>query len=86
MVYLIKIENKLVKKQESEGILFLDIPRELTFTHEDEFGNRGFFSYNPYELSIELDKNIIFFTLDNISIDNLTFNTINELTNYLYSK
>jgi hypothetical protein len=86
MVYLTKIGDKLVKQRESEGISFLDIPRRLTFTHEDEFGNKGFFSYNPYELSIELDENIIFFKLNELSIDNLTFETINELTNYIYSK
>jgi hypothetical protein len=84
MVYLEKIENKLVKRKDSEGNTFLDIPRELTFTYIDEEGNKGYFSYNPYELSIELEENIIFFKLDDVMIDDILFDTINDLVNYIY--
>ncbi len=85
MIYLEKIENTLVKKNGSEGNSFLDIPRELTFTYTDEEGNRGFFSYNPFELSIELQENIIFFKLDEINIDDKTFNTVEDLVTYIYN-
>jgi hypothetical protein len=86
MVYLEKIGNKLVKKRGSDGNTFLNIPRELTFTYSDDEGNRGYFSYNPYELSIELEENIIFFKLDEINIDDTIFNTINDLVNYIYNR
>jgi hypothetical protein len=85
MIYLEKIKNTLVKKIGSEGNSFLDIPRELTFTYTDEEGNRGFFSYNPFELSIELQENIIFFKLDEINIDDKTFNTVEDLITYIYN-
>ena len=85
MIYLEKIKNTLVKKIGSEGNSFLDIPRELTFTYTDEEGNRGFFSYNPFELSIELQENIIFFKLDEINIDDKTFNTVEDLVTYIYN-
>ena len=85
MIYWEKIENTLVKKNGSEGNSFLDIPRELTFTYTDEEGNRGFFSYNPFELSIELQENIIFFKLDEINIDDKTFNTVEDLVTYIYN-
>jgi len=85
MIYLEKLENTLVKKNGSEGNSFLDIPRELTFTYTDEEGNRGFFSYNPFELSIELQENIIFFKLDEINIDDKTFNTVEDLVTYIYN-
>lgn len=85
MIYLEKIENTLVKKNGSEGNSFLDVPRELTFTYTDEEGNRGFFSYNPFELSIELQENIIFFKLDEINIDDKTFNTVEDLVTYIYN-
>ena len=85
MIYLEKIKNTLVKKNGSEGNSFLDVPRELTFTYTDEEGNRGFFSYNPFELSIELQENIIFFKLDEINIDDKTFNTVEDLITYIYN-
>jgi hypothetical protein len=86
MVYLEKIKNTLVKKIGSDGNTFLDVPRELTFTYIDENGNRGYFSYNQYEISIELEENIIFFKLDDVSIDNIVFNTINDMVNYIYGR
>ena len=76
MIYLEKIKNTLVKKIGSEGNSFLDVPRELTFTYTDEEGNKGYFSYNPFELSIELDET---------NIDDNTFNSINDLVNYIYN-
>ena len=63
MIYLEKIQNRLLKKEGSEGNTFLDVPRELTFTYVDEEGNKGYFSYNPFEISIELEENIIFSSL-----------------------
>jgi hypothetical protein len=85
MIYLEKIKNTLVKKIGSEGNSFLDVPRELTFTYTDEEGNKGYFSYNPFELSIELEENIIFFKLDETNIDSNIFNSINDLVNYIYN-
>ena len=85
MIYLEKIKNTLVKKIGSEGNSFLDVPRELTFTYTDEEGNKGYFSYNPFELSIELNEIIIFFKLDETNIDDNTFNSINDLVNYIYN-
>ena len=85
MIYLEKIKNTLVKKIGSEGNSCLDVPRELTFTYTDEEGNKGYFSYNPFELSIELNENIIFFKLDETNIDDNTFNSINDLVNYIYN-
>jgi hypothetical protein len=85
MIYLEKIKNTLVKKIGSEGNSFLDVPRELTFTYTDEEGNKGYFSYNPFELSIELEENIIFFKLDETNIDGNIFNSINDLVNYIYN-
>ena len=85
MIYLEKIKNTLVKKIGSEGNSFLDVPRELTFTYTDEEGNKGYFSYNPFELSIELEEKIIFFKLDETNIDSNTFNSINDLVNYIYN-
>lgn len=84
MIYLEKIKNTLVKKIGSEGNSFLDVPRELTFTYTDEEGNKGYFSYNPFELSIELEENIIFLKLDETNIDDNIFNSINDLVNYIY--
>jgi hypothetical protein len=85
MIYLEKIKNTLVKKIGSEGNSFLDVPRELTFIYTDEEGNKGYFSYNPFELSIELEENIIFFKLDETNIDGNIFNSINDLVNYIYN-
>jgi len=85
MIYLEKIQNRLVKKEGSEGNSFLDVPRELTFTYTDEEGNKGYFSYNPFEISIELEENIIFFKLQDVNIDNRTFDTISDLVNYIYN-
>ena len=85
MIYLEKIKNTLVKKIGSEGNSFLDVPRELTFTYTDEEGNKGYFSYNPFELSIEIEENIIFFKLDKTNIDGNIFNSINDLVNYIYN-
>jgi hypothetical protein len=85
MIYLEKIQNRLVKKEGSEGNSFLDVPRELTFTYADEEGNKGYFSYNPFEISIELEENIIFFKLQDVNIDNRTFDTISDLVNYIYN-
>ena len=85
MIYLEKIKNTLVKKIGSEGNSFLDVPRELTFTYTDEEGNKGYFSYNPFELSIELEENIIFFKLEETNIDSNIFNSINDLVNYIYN-
>jgi hypothetical protein len=85
MIYLEKIKNTLVKKIGSEGNSFLDVPRELTFTYTDEEGNKGYFSYNPFELSIEIEENIIFFKLDETNIDSNIFNSINDLVNYIYN-
>jgi len=85
MIYLEKIQNRLVKKEGSEGNSFLDVPRELTFIYTDEEGNKGYFSYNPFEISIELEENIIFFKLQDVNIDNRTFDTISDLVNYIYN-
>ena len=85
MIYLEKIKNTLVKKIGSEGNSFLDVPRELTFTYTDEEGNKGYFSYNPFELSIELEENIIFFKLDETNIDDNTLKSKNDLVNYIYN-
>jgi hypothetical protein len=85
MIYLEKIQNRLLKKEGSEGNTFLDVPRELTFTYVDEEGNKGYFSYNPFEISIELEENIIFFKLQDVNIDNRTFDTISDLVNYIYN-
>jgi hypothetical protein len=85
MIYLEKIQNRLLKKEGSEGNTFLDVPRELSFTYVDEEGNKGYFSYNPFEISIELEENIIFFKLQDVNIDNRTFDTISDLVNYIYN-
>ena len=73
MIQLEKKRNTLVKKIDSEeGSAFLDIPRTLTFLIEDE------------DVSIELDGNIIFFKVRDVTIDNISFLVSQDFINYVY--
>lgn len=73
MVYLEKKLNTLVKSADSEGSSFLDVPRTLTFTIVDDEGRSGYFSNNPEDVSFELDKNIIFFKVSDVTVDGIVF-------------
>lgn len=84
MVYLEKKLNTLVKKNDSEGSSFLNVPRTLTFTIVDEEGHSGYFSNNPEDVSIELEKNIIFFKVKDTIIDNIEFLDAQTMINYIY--
>jgi len=84
MVHLEKIGNKLVKKKNSEGNSFLNIPRTLTFLNEDENGQSGYFTNNDEDVSIELDGNIIFFKVREVTIDNISFLVAQDFINYVY--
>lgn len=84
MVYLEKKLNTLVKKNDSEGSSFLNVPRTLTFTIVDEEGHSGYFSNNPEDVSIELEENIIFFKVKNTIIDNIEFLDAQTMINYIY--
>jgi hypothetical protein len=84
MVYLEKKLNTLVKKNNSEGSSFLNVPRTLTFTIVDEEGHSGYFSNNPEDVSIELEENIIFFKVKDTIIDNIEFLDAQTMINYIY--
>ena len=85
MIQLEKKRNTLVKKIDSEeGSSFLDIPRTLTFLMEDENGQKGYFTNNEEDVSIELDGNIIFFKVRDITIDNISFLVAQDFINYVY--
>ena len=85
MVQLEKKRNTLVKKIDSEeGSSFLDIPRTLTFLIEDENGQKGYFTNNDEDVSIELDGNIIFFKVRDVTIDNISFLVSQDFINYVY--
>ena len=85
MIQLEKKRNTLVKKIDSEeGSSFLDIPRTLTFLIEDENGQKGYFTNNDEDVSIELDGNIIFFKVRDITIDNISFLVAQDFINYVY--
>ena len=85
MIQLEKKRNTLVKKIDSEeGASFLDIPRTLTFLIEDENGQKGYFTNNDEDVSIELDGNIIFFKVRDVTIDNISFLVSQDFINYVY--
>jgi hypothetical protein len=84
MIHLEKIGNKLVKKKNSEGNNFLNIPRTLTFLNEDENGQSGYFTNNDEDVSIELDGNIIFFKVREVTVDNISFLVSQDFINYVY--
>ena len=85
MTQLEKKRNTLVKKIDSEeGSSFLDIPRTLTFLNEDENGQKGYFTNNDEDVSIELDGNIIFFKVRDVTIDNISFLVSQDFINYVY--
>jgi hypothetical protein len=84
MVHLEKNKNTLVKKNGSEGSSFLDIPRTLTFLVEDENGQSGYFTNNDEDVSIELDGNIIFFKVREVTVDNISFLVAQDFINYVY--
>ena len=85
MIQLEKKINTLVKKIDSEeGSSFLDIPRTLTFLIEDENGQKGYFTNNDEDVSIELDGNIIFFKVRDVTIDNISFLVSQDFINYVY--
>ena len=85
MIQLEKKRNTLVKKIDSEeGSAFLDIPRTLTFLIEDENGQKGYFTNNDEDVSIELDGNIIFFKVRDVTIDNISFLVSQDFINYVY--
>ena len=85
MIQLEKKRNTLVKKIDSEeGSSFLDIPRTLTFLIEYENGQKGYFTNNDEDVSIELDGNIIFFKVRDVTIDNISFLVSQDFINYVY--
>jgi hypothetical protein len=84
MIHLEKNRNTLVKKNNSDGSSFLDIPRTLTFLIEDENGQKGYFTNNDEDVSIELDGNIIFFKVREVTIDNTSFLVAQDFINYVY--
>lgn len=84
MIHLEKKANTLVKKINSEGSSFLDIPRTLTFLIEDENGQKGYFTNNDEDVSIELDGNIIFFKVSDVTIDSISFSVSRDFINYVY--
>jgi hypothetical protein len=84
MIHLEKKANTLVKKINSEGSSFLDIPRTLTFLIEDENGQKGYFTNNDEDVSIELDGNIIFFKVRDVTIVNISFLVSRDFINYVY--
>ena len=84
MIHLEKNRNTLVKKNDSEGSSFLNIPRTLTFLNEDENGQSGYFTNNDEDVSIELDGNIIFFKVREVTVDNISFLVAQDFINYVY--
>jgi hypothetical protein len=84
MIHLEKKGNTLVKKINSEGSSFLDIPRTLTFSIEGENGQKGYFTNNDEDVSIELDGNIIFFKVKDVTIDSILFLVPQDFINYVY--
>ena len=84
MIHLEKNRNTLVKKNDSEGSSFLNIPRTLTFLNEYENGQSGYFTNNDEDVSIELDGNIIFFKVREVTVDNISFLVSQDFINYVY--
>jgi len=84
MIHLEKNRNTLDKKNDSERSSFLNIPRTITFLNEDENGQSGYFTNNDEDVSIELDGNIIFFKVREVTIDNISFLVAQDFINYVY--
>lgn len=84
MVYLEKKLNTLVKLKNSVGASFLNTPKTLTFTIVDDEGHSGYFSNNDEDVSIELEGNIIFFKVSEVSVDGRIFRDSQSFINYIY--
>jgi hypothetical protein len=55
-----------------------------TFLNEDENGQSGYFTNNDEDVSIELDGNIIFFKVREVTVDNISFLVSQDFINYVY--
>jgi len=82
MVKLIKINNTLQKAPDSEeGNLFLNEPRELTRTQLPE----GYSQTDDIHVLIELaEGNLVLFQYDNLTVNNVTFKSPQDLINYIF--
>jgi hypothetical protein len=83
MIELIKIKNGLKKKEGSVGNVFLD--QERQFTNSMFESGLSYQKEGENDIIVELDNNIIYLSLNDIKIDGLTFNTQNELIEYLFN-
>ena len=58
--------------------------KSLHLVMQDENGQKGYFTNNDEDVSIELDGNIIFFKVRGVTIDNISFLVAQDFINYVY--
>ena len=91
MLELLKIENWLIKKPNTEGNTFLDTERHFTNVLFTELINDISLPTGlPYQklgndVSVELDQNIVFLVLSDITVDGIIFNNNDEFINYVFN-
>jgi hypothetical protein len=83
MIKLTKINNGLINQNIGEGNVFLDTNRFFTSTQFET--GLSYFLFNDKDILLELDNNVLFFELKNLSIDEQIFENHNELINYLFN-
>ena len=92
MLELLKIENGLVKKPNTEGNPFLDDYRYFTNNLFTEVINDvavptglPYRKSGIYDISVELEENIIFLVLSDTTVDGISFDTNDEFINYVFN-
>lgn len=92
MLELLKINNGLIKVENTEGVSFLNDVR--AFTSNSFFENvNGVLTTTglPYQIiddeniSISLESHIVNIIISDTTIDNIKFNTINEFIEYVFN-
>jgi|LakMenEpi03Aug12_release.lakeMendotaPanAssembly.Ray.scaffolds.fasta_scaffold19752_11 hypothetical protein len=90
MLELLKIENGLKKKPNTDGNIFLDDNRYFTNTlFTETINDVTSLTGLPYQklgndISVELDQNIVFFVLSDTTVDGITFYNSDEFIDYVF--
>lgn len=92
MLELLKIQNGLIKKPNTEGNYFLDEARYFTnelFTeiiNDIDVPTRLPYQKIGHDILVELDGNIVIFIITDVSVDDLIFNNSDEFINYVFNQ
>ena len=92
MLELLKINNGLIKVENTEGVSFLNDVRIFTPNSFFENVNGDLKTTGlPYQviddenISISLENHIVNIVISDTTIDNIKFNTINEFIEYVFN-